>query len=1045
MKRTTLRLTIMVMVVLSFVACRNNDNPVEEKPTNFLDLKVDQSFKFESFSNVETSIKISNTKASGVEIIQIYDAHPSQGGKVILTGSVNENGEFNLPLRIASRLKEVYVGKLSSTGAHEFIAVPITGSTLQFNFASAKSVESVTPPCDEGCDQTLQGTVSNLTIASGQMVCVDEGTSATFNSLKVEAGGTLRVCGTAYINSYANGGGTGTIIVSLDGTLRFPKTNFDFTVENYGNINFSGSNGTIQINGSIHNWGEISSNNKLINDGSIINDGTITTSKEFTNNPDATFVNNCQFYITDNSNNAFKQNSEFRNNGYVSVEGTATFSGSGNKITYLGVGSLIETEDFKIQGNIEGPASQGAQITANDDGQTSAGVNVTGFVDICVENDFNPDNATYGSNVTFCEYEIDAPECDEPVSPTITSSLQIGGLVNQAITPYVITATGTEPITYSATGLPAGLTYNSTTHTISGTPTVAGTFEVELTATNFVGSDNETLVIVITQPTAAPVITSVLTAEATVDQSFNYTLTASGTGPITYNATNLPDGLSFDQETQLISGNPTTAGTYNINLFATNEGGTTTEILVLTVGTPPSITSELTAEGTADVQFTTYTVTATGSPEITYSASNIPQGLYFDPETQTINGTPTFAGVYDVLLTATNSYGTDIKTLVITINEGAQPPVITSSLTANAIKNSPFSYNMTADGTQPMEFNATNLPAGLSFSGNTISGIPIIEGEFSVTISAINSAGTDTKVLVITVAAGSASDSDGDGVPDNLDNYPNDPDRAFDSFYPNEVDFGSLAFEDLWPGYGDYDFNDFVVNFNYKIVSNAQNAVVDVIAKYQIMADGASMDNGFGIIFNTPSSNVQSVTGCVKLGNAAVMDPIGFEVGHTNQTVIIPFDAINPIMDGGMANTIPDGKYIQTTVNTVTINFAVPQTSIGQPPYNPFIFVDQERGHEVHLKDQAPTELVNPELLGTWSDASEPSNGLYYRSSNGLPWAVEIPVSFDYPVELIDILDTHLKFADWAQSSGTQYPDWYMNETGYRNEENIYVIPTSQP
>ena len=100
MKRTTLHLTIMVLVVLSFVACRNNDNPVEEKPTNFLDLKVDQSFKFESFSNVETSIKISNTKASGVEIIQIYDAHPSQGGKVILTGSVNENGEFNLPLRL---------------------------------------------------------------------------------------------------------------------------------------------------------------------------------------------------------------------------------------------------------------------------------------------------------------------------------------------------------------------------------------------------------------------------------------------------------------------------------------------------------------------------------------------------------------------------------------------------------------------------------------------------------------------------------------------------------------------------------------------------------------------------------------------------------------------------------------------------------------------------------------------------------------------------------------------------------------------------------
>ncbi|NOU48774.1 MAG: LruC domain-containing protein [Bacteroidales bacterium] len=1040
MKRITLQVAITVFLVFSFVACRNHDNPVQEKPTEFLDLKVDKAFKFESFSNLETSIKIANTKAAGVEIIQIYDAHPAKGGRIILTGSVDQNGEFKLPLRIASRLKEVYVGKLSSTGVNEFVAVQVKGSAIQFNFATDKSVATITP-CGEDCDITAQGSYSgDFIITSGQVVCVDEGTSATFSKLKIETGGTLRVCGSVFVNNYKSGGGSGTIIVSPDGSINLPKYSIDFTIENYGNLNFSG-NGTVQTNRNIHNWGEVSSACKMINQGTITNDGTFTCSKEFTNNPDAVFVNNCQFFITDESSNALKQNGEFRNNGYVSVDGTAEFSGSGNKITFLGVGSLIETEDFKIMGNISGPASQGSQITANDDGQSSAGVTVSGYVDLCVENDFSPDNATYGEHVTFCDYEIDEFECDENEAPSITSSLQIGGLVNQAITPYVITATGTETISYTATGLPSGLTYNSSSHTISGTPASAGTFEVELTATNFMGSDTETLVIVITQPAAAPVITSVLTAEATVDETFNYTLTASGAGPITYNVTNLPDGLSFDPDSQLISGSPSEAGTYNINLFATNEGGTTTETLVLTVGTPPTITSALTAEGTADVQFDTYTLTATGSPVISYQATNLPQGLSFDADLQTINGTPTFSGVYDVLLTATNSYGIDVETLVITINVGVQPPVITSSLTANAQKNYPFTYSITADGSVPLEFNATNLPAGLEFSGNTISGIPIVEGTFNIPISATNSAGTDTETLVLVVAAGSSSDADGDEVPDNLDEYPSDPDRAFNSYYPNETDFGSLAFEDLWPGYGDYDFNDFVVNFNYKIVSNAQNEVVDVVAKYQIMADGASMDNGFGIIFNTASSNVQSVTGCIRFGNAVVMDPIGFELGHTNQTVIIPFDAINPIMDGGMANTIPDGKYIQTTVNTVTINFATPQASIGQPPYNPFIFVDQERGREVHLKDQAPTDLVNPEFFGTWSDASVPESGLYYRSSNGLPWAVEIPVNFDYPKEVVDILVTHLKFADWAQSSGIDYPNWYMDNTGFRNQENIYVIP----
>ncbi|MBS4055956.1 MAG: LruC domain-containing protein [Bacteroidales bacterium] len=1039
MKRFTSGMLLMIFVSgLLLVSC-NKDNHKQNEPTNFLDLKIDQSFTFDNFSNFETSIKVPATRSTGVDIIQIYDGKPESGGKVILTGALDQNGEFSMPIRIPNRLTEVYVGKLSSSGQHEFVAVPVTGNKIQFQFSGVKSSETV-PSCDPGCTQAVQGVNNNLTINSGTMICVDEGTTAIFNSLKINSGGILRVCGNATVNSYANGGGEGTLIVSPSGTVNLPKYNNEFTIEVYGSLNYTG-NGTVQWNGSTHNWGAISSSIKVVNQGSFINDGTFTVSKDFVNNPDGTVVNNCQFYVTDESNNAFQQNSDFTNNGYVDVSGTAILSGSGPKLTTLGLGSLMRTKNFKIQGNVAGPNSQGGQIRATEDGQTSAGSNVTGFVDLCVSETFNPNNGNYGPDVTFCAYTQTTPQCSANVAPTITSSLNIGGIVNQPMTPYVITATGTEPISFNATNLPAGLVYNATTHTISGTPTSAGSFQVPLTATNFMGSDNQTLTIEVTQPAAPPVITSALTATGTVNQSLTYLMTASGTGPITYAATNLPSGLSFNPSTQQITGSPSAAGTYNITLSATNEGGTTTQVLVLTVGTPPTITSALTASGTANTQFTTYTILATGTPTITYTASNLPQGLSYNAQDHAINGTPTFAGVTNVTLTATNGHGTDIQTLVITINEGAQPPVITSTLTASAVKDNPFSYSITASGSQPMTFNATGLPAGLSFNGNIISGIPTVAGTYNITLTANNSAGTDIKTLVLTVAAGTGTDTDGDGIPDNLDQYPNDPTRAFNSYYPNEADYGSLAFEDLWPAYGDYDFNDFVVNINYKTVTNAQNQVVDIIAKYQIMADGASLDNGFGIVLNAPSSTVASVTGCIKLGNAVIYDPKGFEAGHTNSTVIIPFDAINPIMDGGMANTIPNGKYIQTSVNTVTVNFETPQANIGMPPYNPFIFVDQERGHEVHLKDQPHTEFADPAFFGTQSDASNPDAGLYYRSSTGLPWAVETPLNFDYPVEKVDILMTHLKFAAWAQSSGADYPDWYMSRAGYRNQGNIYVIP----
>jgi len=1040
MKTRIYTLAVLFAISLMFGSCRKDkkdDNPNNDI-SNFLDLEVSQSFNFESFDDYSTSIKIGNTKSSGTEIIQIYDAHPAEGGKLILTGSANSEGEFELPIRLATRLEEVYVAKLSSNGMNEYIPVEVDGSKITFDFTSNSSTRD-NDPCTSGCTTTADGTYNDTyTINSGEVVCVLENTSATFKKLHINSGGILRVCGNANVTKYQGGSGNGTILVNDAGTLNLPKYNTDLTIENYGLVNFSG-NGTISLNGTILNYGEISSTIKMINEGNITNSGDFITSKEFTNNPGSNFINNCDFKVNKSGNNSFIQNSDFTNNGYVYVEGTANLTGSGGKVTTLGLGSLIEADDFDIEGTVVGPTSSGAQITADDDGKVTGGASITGHVDLCADDpDYNYNGI--GPDVTYCDYVIVAPSCDANIPPVITSSLQIGGLVGQAITPYIFTATGTEPITYSVGTLPTGLSFDPNTNTISGSATTAGTYNVEITASNFMGTDTETLVITITQPTAPPVITSPSTDNTTVNQSYSYELTATGEPTITYTATNLPDALTFNSTTNTIEGTPTSAGTYYITLSATNAGGTTFETLALTVGTPPAITSPLTATGTAGVQLNTYTFEATENPT-SYSVSGLPTGLSFDESDQTINGTPVYPATYNVTLTAANAYGTTVETLVLTINEGLQPPTITSLLAATAMKDFPFSYSITADGSVPMTFTATDLPTGLTIDGNTISGVPTVSGTYNINIGANNAAGTDAQVLVLTINTGGGSDTDGDGIPDNLDSYPTDPTRAFNSFYPNETDYGSFAFEDLWPGYGDYDFNDLVVNFNYTTVTNAQNEVVDVITKFQIMASGASQNNGFGIVFDAPSSSVGSVTGCMKFGNAVQIDPKGFEVGHTNSTVIIPFDAITTIMEGGIVNTIPGGQYVQTTVNTVTTHFEIPQASVGTPPFNPFIFIDQTRGYEVHLKNQPPTELVDPDYFDTFHDVSDPDNGVYYVSESGLPWGIEVPQNFEYPVEKADILTAYLKFAAWAQSSGTDYPDWYMNNAGYRNSANIYVIP----
>src|SRR6266446_4219730 len=98
-----------------------------------------------------------------------------------------------------------------------------------------------------------------------------------------------------------------------------------------------------------------------------------------------------------------------------------------------------------------------------------------------------------------------------------------------------------------------------------------------------------------------PVITSPLTATGQVGVAFSYQITATNS-PTSFNATGLPAGLTVNTTSGLISGTPTTAGTYSVTISATNGGGTGNATLTLTIKPPPpAITSSLTATGQVGV------------------------------------------------------------------------------------------------------------------------------------------------------------------------------------------------------------------------------------------------------------------------------------------------------------------------------------------------------------------------------------------------------------------------------------------------------------
>jgi LruC domain-containing protein len=285
-------------------------------------------------------------------------------------------------------------------------------------------------------------------------------------------------------------------------------------------------------------------------------------------------------------------------------------------------------------------------------------------------------------------------------------------------------------------------------------------------------------------------------------------------------------------------------------------------------------------------------------------------------------------------------------------------------------------------------------------------------------------------------------DTDGDGVVDIMDDYPNDPARAFNNYYPGRLTHGTLAFEDLWPAKGDYDFNDLVVNYHINQITNGQNKVVDIISTNTIEAIGAGYKNGFGFQLNLPASDVASYTGYNHKESIVTLSANNTESGQTKAT-LIPFDNTYNLftnIGSGYVNTREEMDYVTPPVIVTTITLATPRTvaQVGLPPYNPFIFINKERGKEVHLPGYAPTDLANTSYFGTGDDDTNPATGKYYKTVNNLPWAMNVPDEFSYPLEKTTVTDAHLVFGDWVQSSGTEYVDWYDDKQGYRNTGKIY-------
>jgi hypothetical protein len=219
---------------------------------------------------------------------------------------------------------------------------------------------------------------------------------------------------------------------------------------------------------------------------------------------------------------------------------------------------------------------------------------------------------------------------------------------------------------WGSTGLPPGLSLNSATGAITGTPTTTGNGKVTLVVTDKFGkADTEVFKwTVIPRPTISnPVATR---SNALNDVVSVAAAAAGGTGAYTWTAANLPSGLSINPTTGVIGGTATGGTRFLPTVTVTDSLGAVHSVtFIWTVTSTFKITAP-TTDRTGDKVGTAASVTLTatgGTGAYTWNATGLPPGITLT--SGKLTGTPTAAGVSTVKATATDSLG-KVATMMFT-------------------------------------------------------------------------------------------------------------------------------------------------------------------------------------------------------------------------------------------------------------------------------------------------------------------------------------------------------------------------------------------
>lgn len=438
------------------------------------------------------------------------------------------------------------------------------------------------------------------------------------------------------------------------------------------------------------------------------------------------------------------------------IPSSGTAGGPAFTLTVNGAG-FVSTSTVKFNGTVEPTTFVGpAQITASI---PATAIATTGTIPVTVTSPVPGGGTSSSLNFTV----------SAPGALIVTPATLPTGVATVAYPSTTLAATGgVSPYSWTPTPvsgiLPPGLSL-SAAGMITGTPTTVGTYAFSVKVTDSASATAQGTFSITVD--AALAITTTQLPVGTVGVAYPTGTTLAATGGVPPYASwivtsgSLPAGLTLTSATGVISGTPTTAGTFNFAVKVTDSlSNSKTANLSITVNTALHIstTSPLPAAEVGTV-YSGVTLAASGGvpPYTTWSVTtgSLPGGLNLNGGTGAITGTPTSVGPSSFTVQVKDTPG-NTATASFTLTVDAAVAVSTSSLPSGAIH---VAYPTTAlavtGGVSPYTWTTTvgNLPTGLSLStAGSITGTPTVAGPFSFTVKVTDSLGvSNTANLSITI------------------------------------------------------------------------------------------------------------------------------------------------------------------------------------------------------------------------------------------------------------------------------------------------------